>query len=77
MVGILRLELEREGNYEEEEEMICKSTERFHSTHACENSPANPGGVRLRAEKVRWGESPGGFESLAECRFQLWTTENW
>lgn len=40
-----------------------KSTEVPQRT-AHESSPTKPGGVRIRAEKVRWGEYPGGFESL-------------
>lgn len=53
-MGVLRLELEGEGN--DSKKKITWQKQRFHSTQASDSSQTKPGGVRIRAEKAEWEE---------------------
>lgn len=64
-VGVLRLELEREGN---DSKKITWQKQRFRSTQASDSSQTKPGGVRIRAERAEWEEDKRGFESLVGFR---------
>lgn len=65
-VGVLRLELEREGN--DSKKKITWQKQRFRSTQASDSSQTKPGGVRITAERAEWEEYKRGFESLVGFR---------
>lgn len=65
-VGVLRLELEGEGN--DSKKKITWQKQRFRSTQASDSSQTKPGGVRIRAERAEWEEYQRGFESLVGFR---------